>query len=414
MKKLDDYRLNFGNKELIPLIIGGMGTDISTIQMAVECARLGGIGHISDSICNAIDDRYFGSNFVGKRYKQYKEFASQSNKSVEQFSDASVREMLKLLVGKTMAKKKGEGEIYINIMEKLTMNNSLMTLKARLNASLDAGIDGISLSAGLHLKSFALMEENKRFRHARLGILVSSQRALRIFLLKTKRLRRLPDFIVVEGPLAGGHLGFSLDEVKKVNLKSILLEVIAFLKKEQLNIPVIPAGGLFTGSDAVEMMELGSSAVQVSTRFTVTEESGLPDKVKQEYFKAKDEDIEVNMVSPAGYPMRMLKNSPCLGSGIRPNCERLGYLLDDKGGCAYIEAYDEANKVKKEGPLRVDQKTCLCTHMQLYRTWTCGQTTSRLKETTNQLDDGSYQVLTTEHVFHDYLHSINQEICLPR
>jgi len=412
MKKLDDFRLSFGNKELIPIIVGGMGTDISTTKMAIECARLGGICHISDSICNAVVDRHYKTNFVENRYNQYKNFVSQSDKSEEKFAIDEVQNAVNLLVSKTMEQKKGDGEIYINIMEKLSMNNSSTTLKARLNASLDAGIDGISLSAGLHLKSFAMLEDNPRFRHARLGILVSSQRALKIFLLKTKRLRRLPDFIVVEGPLAGGHLGFRMDDLNKINLKSIVLDVVSFLKKEQLDIPVVPAGGLFTGSDAVEMMEIGASAVQVATRFAVTKESGLPDKVKLEYFKANQEDIEVNMVSPAGYPMRMLKNSPCLGSGIRPNCERLGYLLDNHGGCSYIDAYNAASKVKGER-LRVDEKTCLCSHMQLYNTWTCGQTTHRLKDTTNRLENGNYQILTTEHVFNDYLHSSNQEICLP-
>jgi hypothetical protein len=68
--------------------------------------------------------------------------------------------------------------------------------------------------------------------------------------------------------------------------------------------------------------------VQVATRFTVTKECGLPDKVKQEYFKASEDDIIVNGVSPTGYPMRMLKNTPAIGAGIRPGCESYGYLLD--------------------------------------------------------------------------------------
>ncbi len=80
--------------------------------------------------------------------------------------------------------------------------------------------------------------------------------------------------------------------------------------------------------------------MQVATRFTVTKECGLPDKIKQEYFKANEEDIEVNTISPTGYPMRMLKSSPAIGAGIRPNCEAYGYLLDGKGNCAYITAYN--------------------------------------------------------------------------
>ena len=90
----------------------------------------------------------------------------------------------------------------------------------------------------------------------------------------------------------------------------------------------------------MSFLEHGAAAVQVATRFTVTRECGLPDKVKQEYFKASEEDIEVNMISPTGYPMRMLKSSPAIGAGIRPNCEAYGYLLDGNGKCAYITAYN--------------------------------------------------------------------------
>jgi hypothetical protein len=88
------------------------------------------------------------------------------------------------------------------------------------------------------------------------------------------------------------------------------------------------------------LLENGAAAVQVATRFTVAAECGLPDKVKQEYFKASEEDIEVNQISPTGYPMRMIKGSPGIGDGIRPNCEAYGYLLDANGKCAYISSYN--------------------------------------------------------------------------
>jgi nitronate monooxygenase len=87
-------------------------------------------------------------------------------------------------------------------------------------------------------------------------------------------------------------------------------------------------------------MEMGAAAVQVATRFTVTRECGLPDDIKQEYFKANEDDIEVNQISPTGYPMRMIKSQPGIGDGIRPNCEAYGYLLDANGKCAYITAYN--------------------------------------------------------------------------
>ena len=153
------------------------------------------------------------------------------------------------------------------------------------------------------------MEDHPRFRDAKLGIIVSSVRALQLFLRKTARLNRLPDFIIIEGPLAGGHLGFGLDWAQ-YDLRTIVAEIAAWMKTEELSIPLIAAGGVFTGSDAVEFLENGAAAVQVATRFTVTQECGLPADTKQEYFKANEEDIEVNSISPTGYPMRMLKSSP--------------------------------------------------------------------------------------------------------
>ncbi|MFP5505175.1 MAG: nitronate monooxygenase, partial [Gammaproteobacteria bacterium] len=282
-----------------------------------------------------------------------------------------------------------------------------------LTAALDAGIDGITLSAGLHLGSFALIEDHPRFRDAKLGIIVSSARALSMFLRKNARLDRLPDFVVVEGPLAGGHLGFGMDWAQ-YDLATITDEVIAYLKSEHLEIPVIAAGGIFTGSDAVGFLERGAAAVQVATRFTVTEECGLPDKVKQEYFKASEADIEVNTLSPTGYPMRMLKGSPGIGSGIRPNCEAYGYLLDANGRCAYIDAYNREVALHPDAKkLSVKDKTCLCTHMRNFDIWTCGQTAWRLKDTTHKRADGSYEVLSAAHVFRDYQFSTDHQIALP-
>jgi NAD(P)H-dependent flavin oxidoreductase YrpB (nitropropane dioxygenase family) len=303
--------------------------------------------------------------------------------------------------------------VFLNVMEKLTMNSPRDTLQVRLNSALDAGIDGITLSAGLHLGSFALMAEHPRFRHAQLGIIVSSLRALQLFLRKTARLGRLPDYIIVEGPLAGGHLGFGMDWAQ-YDLATILAEISKYLKTEQIDIPLIAAGGIFTGSDAVHFLENGAAAVQVATRFTVANECGLPSKVKQEYFKASEEDIIVNGVSPTGYPMRMLRNTPAIGSGIRPNCEAYGYLLDGTGSCGYITAYNQQIVIHPDGKnISVQDKTCLCTHMRNYNCWTCGSLTYRLKDTTRKLADGSYQELSAEHIFRDYQFSVDQQVLLP-
>lgn len=413
MKRVDDFRLKFGRKELVPIMIGGMGVDISTAELALEAARLGGVGHISDALVHDVSDRRFDTEFVKGKTKFYKSNINNSDKTTIQFDLGELAEATKLHVGKTMEAKRGDGLVFVNVMEKLTMNSPRDTLQVRLNSALDAGIDGITLSAGLHLGSFGLMAEHARFRDAKLGIIVSSVRALQLFLRKTSRLNRLPDYVIVEGPLAGGHLGFGLDWAK-YDLATIVAEIAAFLKAEQLDIPLIAAGGIFTGSDAVNFMENGADAVQVATRFTVSNECGMPAKVKQEYFRASEDDIVVNTISPTGYPMRMLKSTPAIGSGIRPNCEAYGYLLDGNGNCAYITAYNEQLALHPDGKnISVMDKTCLCTHMRNYNCWTCGSLTYRLKDTTRRLADGSYQTLSAEHIFHDYQYSVDQQVALP-
>ena len=375
MKCVDDFRLRFGRQELVPIVIGGMGVDISTAELALEVARLGGIGHISDAMVQTVSDRRFDTKFVSEKLKKYKTNAASSDKSNVHFNLAVLEEATRYHVGRTMEAKRGDGMIFINCMEKLTMNAPRETLRMRLSAALDA---------------------------------------LAMFLRKNARLQRLPDYVVVEGPLAGGHLGFGIEDWAKYDLATLVGEVLTYLKAEHLDIPVIAAGGIFTGSDAAAFLELGAAAVQVATRFTVTRECGLPDKVKQEYFKANEHDIEVNTISPTGYPMRMLKGSPGIGAGIRPNCEAYGYLLDAHSRCAYIDAYNrevELHPTAKK--VKVMDKTCLCTHMRNFDIWTCGHTAYRLKDTTLRLPDGSYQVLSAAHVFHDYQFSVDQKIALP-
>ncbi|MBK6852683.1 MAG: nitronate monooxygenase [Burkholderiales bacterium] len=413
MKRLDDFRMQMGRHELVPIMIGGMGVDISSADLALEAARLGGVGHISDAMIKTVTDRRYKTKFVKAKQALYKYNAESEDKSLVKFNLEHLVEATKLHVEATMTRKRGSGMVFINCMEKLTMNAPRETLKVRMSAALDAGIDGITLAAGLHLGSFALIEDHPRFRDAKLGIIVSSLRALQLFLKKNSRIGRLPDYVVVEGPLAGGHLGFGMDWAK-YDLATITAEILNYLAAEKLNIPVIPAGGIFTGSDAVSFLEMGGAAVQVATRFTVTKECGLPDDIKQEYFKAAEDDIEVNEISPTGYPMRMIKASPGIGDGIRPNCEAYGYLLDANGKCAYVTAYNrELLAHPGEKRISVKDKTCLCTHMRNFEIWTCGQTTWRLKDTSRRVEDGSYQLLTAEHVFRDYQYSTDNKVQLP-
>ncbi len=413
MKSVDDFRLRFGSREYVPIVVGGMGVDISTSELSLEAARLGGIGHISDAMIPTVSDRRYDTKYTRDKLKFYKYNVANADKSEVQFDLGLLAEATEKHVRHTMERKRGDGLIFINCMEKLTMNGPKDTLRVRLRSALDAGIDGITLAAGLHLGSFGLIEDHPRFRDVKLGIIVSSLRALVLFLRKSARTNRLPDFVVVEGPLAGGHLGFGMDWAQ-YDLHAIVAEIRDWLAAEKLDIPLIPAGGIFTGSDAVSFLDAGAAAVQVATRFTVSHECGLPPEVQQQYFGAQEEDIEVNNTSPTGYPMRMLKSSPSIGAGIRPNCEAFGYLLDANGNCAYINAYNRELALHPDAKrLRVMDKTCLCTHMRNFDCWTCGHYTYRLKDTTRRRDDGTYQILSAEHIFLDYQHSRDNKIALP-
>ena len=411
-KAVDDFRLKLGSKEYVPIFVGGMGVDISTAELALETARLGGIGHISDAMVPTISDRRFQTHYVQEKQKKYKFNIGNTDKSMVKFDLERLAEAQKLFVERTMSSKKGSGAIFINCMEKLTMNSSRETLKTRLHSAMDAGIEGITLSAGLHLSTMELIKDHPRYQDVLIGIIVSSPRALSPFLKRAAKFDRLPDYITVEGPLAGGHLGFGVDDWHKYDLKTIVLDVIHFLQKNDLKIPVIPAGGVFTGTDAVEFLENGASAVQVATRFTVTKECGLPEKTKHHYIEAVEKDIIVNTISPTGYPMRMLSQSPGIADGIRPNCEAFGYILDNNGQCQYVDAYNREFE-KNASNISVQDKTCLCTQFRKFRIWTCGHNVYRLKDTTHKLNNGKYQLLQAEEVFHDYQFSKDHSIKLP-
>ena len=412
MSAVDNYRLTLGDFELVPIMIGGMGVDISTDALAREACRLGGVGHISDAMVNFVSDKNFKTRFTQAKHAAHKKWQGLSDKTGIHFNLEDIRQAQLNHVRNTMDQKVGPGAIFVNIMEKLTMADPTNTLRERLRAALDGGIDGITLSAGLHTGSLHLIEDHPRFRDACIGIIVSSTRALKIFLRRAKQLSRMPDYIVVEGPLAGGHLGFGQDW-KNFQLKTITTEVIEFLKSQGLSIPVIPAGGIFTGTDAVEYLESGSSAVQVATRFTVTEECGLGESAQQDYFKANEDDVIVSDMSPTGYLIRMIKASPSLRSNQKPMCESLGYMLDGNGQCSYIGAYDGTPMNAAGQKENVKEKMCLCYHFSKTSCYTCGHYVYRLKDTTTKNLDGSYQILSAEHVFQDYQFSKDHQIALP-
>jgi len=411
LKQLNDFTLKLGNREFVPIMLGGMGVDVSVPALALEVARLGGIAHLSDAMLPTVVDRHFQTHFVRTRFERFRMYLNNPDKSGMYFDPEELGEAIRLYVSDTMAQKTEAGAIYINVMEKLVMGDPRESMKIRLGAAMDGGIDGLTLSAGLHLGTLELIRDHPRFRDVKIGIIVSSARALKLFLHRAGRLDRLPDYIVIEGPLAGGHLGFPLNWYD-YDLKTILGEVMLMLDDLGTPIPVIAAGGIFTGSDAVEMMEMGASGVQVATRFAITKESGLPMEVKQRFLTASEEDVEVNSLSPTGYPMRMLKQSPAIGTPVKPNCEAFGYGIDNKGNCPYLDSYNK-QQTDLPGDTRALETTCLCTMMHGYKIWTCGQNVYRLKDTTNRLKDGSYQLPTAEQVFRDYQFSTNHQIMRP-
>ena len=412
MDELDNYRLTLGSDQYLPIMVGGMGVNISTAELALEACRLGGIGHVSDAMLPFVSDKKFHTKFTKIKSEKHRESRDTFDKTKVKFDLDDLREAQLTFVRSVMEQKKGDGGIFINVMEKLNMASPGETLRMRLAAALEGGIDGVTLSAGLHNSTLKIISDLPRFRDVKIGIIVSSVRALKIFLRSGSRVDRLPDYIVVEGPLAGGHLGFGTDW-REYNLKDIFVDVVDFLKKEQLDIPAIPAGGIFTGTDATDYMQLGASAVQLATRFTVTNECGLPDKAKQTFFNAEEKDVFVSTLSPTGYPLRLLRQSPCINSNVKPQCEPLGYILNKDGGCQYIDAYEATPFDENGKKLPVKDKVCLCYHFSKYNAYTCGHYVYRLKDTTHKLANGKYQILPAEHVFNDYLHSSEHKIALP-
>jgi NAD(P)H-dependent flavin oxidoreductase YrpB (nitropropane dioxygenase family) len=404
MLKPQDYRAVIGNSEYYPLVIGGMGVDISTSEMVLEAARLGCIAHLSDAMIPAVCDKNFGTRFVRNKIDRHRRLQEEFYEPdrVPRYDLHEYREAQLRYIGNTVEKKKGNGGVFVNCMEKVQVGSEREILEIRLNTILDAGADGISLSAGLHGRSMRLMSENPRFQDVKIGIVVSSWRALKIFLRTAAKVNRMPDYVIVEGPLAGGHLGFG-ENWTEYDLRTIVVDVLRNLKQEGLDIPVIPAGGIFDADDVLCFLELGAVAVQAATRFAVTKESGLSDQAKQAYFQAENDDVLVSGVSPTGYLFRLLKNSPCLNSNLAPQCVSLGYAIDPKGRCQYIDAY-EATGISDSGKkLPVVEKVCLCHHIGRYDAWTCGSNVVRLKETTTKDADGIYTQQTTEQVINEYL-----------
>ncbi|MFA5005522.1 MAG: nitronate monooxygenase family protein [Candidatus Omnitrophota bacterium] len=271
--------LDIGNLRIeLPIIQGGMGVRVSSSSLASAVSNEGALGVIA-----AVG---LGEE-CGNEQRDYK---------------MRSRAELTNIIRKTKSMTKNP--FGVNIMCVLTNYDELV------EAAQAESVDVIISGAGLPLHLPALIKNNQ----TKLIPIVSSARAAQIICNTwARRYKRLPDAIIVEGPLAGGHLGYSLVELadeNNFNLDKILSEVLVVTRafeNGKSRIPVIAAGGIFDGKDIARVMRLGASGVQMATRFVCTNECDVSIKYKEAYIAAKKEDIIV-IKSPVGMPGRVIRN----------------------------------------------------------------------------------------------------------
>ncbi len=270
--------LKIGNLSVnIPVIQGGMGVGISLSGLAAAVANEGGIGVIS-------------SAGLGLLYKDFS----------ENFLSASIYGLKEEI---RKAREKTRGIIGVNVM--VAMTNFADMIKTSIAEKVDIIIAGAGLP--LDLPSYL-----KKGSLTKLIPIVSSARATRIICEKWKSdYNYLPDAVIVEGPEAGGHLGFKEEQIsdKDYVLEKLVPEIVDELKvlenKYNILIPLFAAGGIYTGADINNIMKLGASGVQMGTRFVTTYECDAPQAFKQAYIDAGKMDIEI-IKSPVGLPGRAI------------------------------------------------------------------------------------------------------------
>lgn len=278
MVKLPELRIG----ELVapvPIVQGGMGVGISMSRLAAAVANEGGIGVLSAAM----------PGFMEPDVKR-------------NMKEANIRG-LRTEIRK--ARQMTRGVLGVNIMVALTDYADM------LNVSVEEGIDIIFSGAGMPLSLPEFLPPGSK---TKLAPIVSSGRATMLICKKwLKRYNVLPDAVVVEGPKAGGHLGFKNDEIEDpaYALEKLVPQVKAALKPFEAEynkaIPVIAAGGVYTGRDMFETMALGADAVQLGTRFVATHECDAEMGFKQTFIDAKKDDIVV-IKSPVGMPGRAIRN----------------------------------------------------------------------------------------------------------
>ena len=261
----------------LPIIQGGMGVQISTAPLASAVANCGGAGTLAS---------------VGLGYgmeENETDFLAASRKGLIQ----EIRQ----------TKQMTDGVIGVNIM--VALNNFVDLVRTTVKE----GVDFIASGAGLPLR----LPEYTEGSSIKLLPIVSSARAAHI-IMKTwkKRYGILPDGIIVEGPLAGGHLGFKRQELgdgKKDMLEAIVSKVLKTVdditKGLRQTIPVIAAGGIFDGKDIAKFIRMGAQGVQMGTRFVATHECPISDEFKELYVNAGEDDVTI-IDSPVGMPGRAI------------------------------------------------------------------------------------------------------------
>ena len=272
--------MDIGNLHVrIPIIQGGMGVGISLSGLAAAVAQAGGLGVIATAGIGH-DESTFATDYINTN------------------NNALRREIRK-------ARELTKGPIGVNIMVALT--NYVDLVKTAIQEKIDAIFSG----AGLPLDLPALAQDSPE---TKLVPIVSSARAAVILCKKWfSKFRRMPDAFVVEGPMAGGHLGFKRDQIDDPNhsLEKIVPEVIEGVRPfaEQCGrpIPVIAAGGVYTGADIRKYLDMGAAGVQMGTRFVATHECDASLAFKETYVQAKKEDIVI-IQSPVGLPGRAVRN----------------------------------------------------------------------------------------------------------
>lgn len=275
-------KLNFGGLTAeVPIIQGAMAVGVSGSGLAAAVANQGGIGVLA-----GVD--------IGYKEPDFKKGILRANLRALRSEISKARELAP------------KGILGINLMA--AMNH----YKEMACAAAEEGIDLIISGAGLPLE----LPEFVKGSHTRIAPIVSSGKAAKIILKYWEnRYDRTADLIIVEGPEAGGHLGFSEDVIidgKRPTITELVKEILdairPFQDKFKLKIPVIAAGGIFNGKDIADCLRAGASGVQMATRFVATHECDAHIKFKEAYVNAKKEDVVI-IKSPVGMPGRAINNA---------------------------------------------------------------------------------------------------------